>query len=49
LTVVKRLALLTGGDKIKCLKLRKVRLRMLYVALHEVGFRGLFKDGLMRG
>jgi hypothetical protein len=35
LTVVKRLALLTGGDKTKCLKLRKVRLRMLYVGLQE--------------
>ena len=38
-----------GDDKTKCLKMRKVRLRMLDVGLHEGVFGGIFKDGLMDG
>jgi hypothetical protein len=32
----------TGGDKTKCLKLPKVRLRMLYVGLREGDFQKMF-------
>ena len=39
---------MTGNDKIKCLKMRKVRLRMLDVGLHQRVFGGIFKDGLIK-
>jgi len=38
-----------GDDKTKCPKMRKVRLRMLDVGLHEGDFGGIFKDGLIKG